>query len=64
MPIYEYACPCGARFEELVVRKSDEADVSCRVCGSRNVERLLSRPAAAPAASRSGAPARGCGPVG
>ena len=28
MPIYEYTCvPCGRSFEELVPRRSDEADV-------------------------------------
>jgi putative FmdB family regulatory protein len=66
MPIYEYACaPCGKTFEELVLRKSDEAEVRCPGCGSPDVARRMS----APAASRSGGETGGyvpprCGPVG
>jgi putative FmdB family regulatory protein len=41
MPIYEYRCePCAERFEELV--RSPEAPVACPMCGSEEVERLLS----------------------
>ncbi len=66
MPIYEYACAeCQKSFEELLVRRSDEADVRCPKCKSRKVDRLMSRPAAARigggGASR---PAPACGPVG
>ncbi len=64
MPIYEYACQqCEKIFEELVVRKSDEADVRCPACESPRVERVMSRPAAS---ARSGASFGGgsCGPVG
>jgi putative FmdB family regulatory protein len=68
MPIYEYACaPCGKSFEELVIRKSDEADVKCPACGSADVGRQMSRPAATRVGSGSGgsySPARSCGPVG
>ena len=67
MPIYEYACvPCGKSFEELVLRKSDEAEIRCPGCGSADVARQMSRPAAA----RSGGSGSGggfvpsCGPVG
>lgn len=68
MPIYEYACgPCGKRFEELVLRKSDEAEVACPACKSGEVSRLMSTPAAARTGG-SGAslprPPRPCGPVG
>jgi putative FmdB family regulatory protein len=67
MPIYEYACtPCGKQFEELVIRKADEADVKCPACGSADVGRQMSRPAAARVGGSGGgalsAPA--CGPVG
>jgi putative FmdB family regulatory protein len=65
MPIYEYACACGSRFEEIVIRKSDEAHVKCPSCGARDVSRQMSRPAAARAgddATPRSAPA--CGPVG
>ncbi|HET8540009.1 MAG TPA: zinc ribbon domain-containing protein, partial [Anaeromyxobacter sp.] len=45
MPIYEYACnPCGKVFEELVIRRSDEDEISCPSCKSREVSRVMSRP--------------------
>lgn len=65
MPIYEYACPCGKVFEELILRQSDEAGVACPACQKREVSRQMSRPAAARVGgggSPSTAPA--CGPVG
>src|SRR5512136_2440029 len=41
------ACPaCDAAFETLIMRKSDELEVTCPTCGSGKVERQLSRPAA------------------
>ncbi len=67
MPIYEYACaPCGKSFEELVIRKSDEAEVKCPACGSADVARQMSRPAATRGGSGGGEPysAPSCGPVG
>ena len=66
MPIYEYACtPCGRRFEELVIRKSDEDGIVCPDCKSVEVSRLISRTAAAPAQGAGGAaPRRSCGPIG
>jgi putative FmdB family regulatory protein len=66
MPIYEYACPrCGRSFEELVVRRSDEADVRCPGCGASDVARQMSRPASVGSGAGSSAPtSRGCGPVG
>ena len=68
MPIYEYACtPCGNAFEELVLRRADEAEVRCPGCGSAEVSRQMSRPAAARVGSGSGGsggPAPSCGPVG
>jgi putative FmdB family regulatory protein len=64
MPIYEYACrDCDVVFEELVVRRSDEAEVRCPTCQGREVARVLSRPAAARTGG-GGGPAPGCGPVG
>jgi putative FmdB family regulatory protein len=70
MPIYEYACaPCAKTFEEFVIRKSDEADVKCPSCQSREVTRQMSRPAATRVGGAGGgggsfAPAPSCGPVG
>jgi len=66
MPIYEYACKkCDRVFEELIVRKSDEADVKCPACDGRRVEKVMSRPAAVAGGGDGGArSAPGCGPVG
>ncbi len=65
MPIYEYACPaCGHAFEELLIRKSDEAGVRCPRCRSPRVTRLMSAPAASRAGGDGGSPPPGCGPVG
>jgi len=66
MPIYEYACtPCGKVFEELVIRKSDEAEIACPSCSSPHVSRVMSRPAAARSGGGPrGGPASSCGPVG
>ena len=69
MPIYEFACaPCGKKFEDLIIRKSDEAEVKCPAFGSPDVSRQMSRPAATrgggagDGGSRSPAPV--CGPIG
>jgi putative FmdB family regulatory protein len=68
MPIHEFACaPCGKTFEELIIRKSDEAEVRCPACQSPDVSRLISRPAAARVGAGAGGaytPPRACGPVG
>jgi putative FmdB family regulatory protein len=66
MPIYEYACtPCGKVFEELIIRKADEAEVACPACKSRKIARVMSRTSAArPSGGGGGGPAPSCGPVG
>lgn len=68
MPIHEYSCAaCRKTFEEILVRKSDEADVRCPRCKSPKVERLMSRPAAGRVGGGAGGasrPAPACGPVG
>jgi putative FmdB family regulatory protein len=67
MPIYEYACaPCGKTFEELVIRRSDDADVRCPACGSAEVARQMSRPAAVGGSGGGGSSSASssCGPVG
>ena len=41
MPLYEYECrECTNRFEQLVF--DSEIQITCRHCGSSNVNRLLS----------------------
>lgn len=40
MPIYEYVCnACGERQEHIV--KNDKAEVSCKKCGTDNMNRLF-----------------------
>lgn len=45
MPIYEFRClRCGHVFELLKLKKSDEGvEMKCPECGSRKIERALSR---------------------
>jgi putative FmdB family regulatory protein len=67
MPIYEYECrDCDKPFEELILRKSDEAEVRCPKCKGKRVEKLVSRPAAARSGGDGGSAASSanCGPVG
>ncbi|RLC27861.1 MAG: zinc ribbon domain-containing protein [Deltaproteobacteria bacterium] len=63
MPIFEFECgDCGHRMEILV--GTDEIHlVSCGKCGSRNLKKLLSAPAAVASGKRfpENAPARCCG---
>jgi len=68
MPIYEYHCePCEHTFETLVRSSNDRA--RCPKCGSIDVAKQFSVPAAAhsgrsrglPICSDTGAPAMGCG---
>ncbi len=65
MPIYEYACrSCGKVFEAFLLRRTDEAEVACPQCSTREVERVISRPAAVSVGSGSSAPRGGCAPSG
>lgn len=51
MPIYEFQCrKCGQPFELLV--RSQESQPACPECGSQNVERQFSVPAAPVSAGR------------
>jgi putative FmdB family regulatory protein len=55
MPIYEYTCrDCEERFEELILRASDETEVTCPSCQSHEVERCLSATAASPTGGAGG----------
>jgi putative FmdB family regulatory protein len=68
MPIYEYACPtCQVTFETFLLRRSDEADVSCPTCHGREVRRQLSctaPPRGGGEGGSGGGAGPGCGPVG
>ena len=60
MPIHEYAChSCGKVFEAFLLRRADEAEVACPECATREVERVISRPAALSVGSGASAPRGG-----
>ncbi|HTP34001.1 MAG TPA: zinc ribbon domain-containing protein [Candidatus Acidoferrales bacterium] len=43
MPIYEYRCQdCGTKFEKLVRRSSETAELACPSCGERHLQQELS----------------------
>lgn len=42
MPIYEYTCECGAKFEQLVRTMSGHEKFKCPKCGSTKTARSLS----------------------
>ena len=47
MPLFDYSCEdCGTKFERLVRREVDIAEVNCPSCGHDSVKRELSLPAA------------------
>lgn len=61
MPIFEYRCPDCVQDFEILVRGSDAA--ACPVCGSLQVEKLLSAAAAPGTGGRSALPiASACPP--
>ena len=60
MPIYEYQCQdCNTKFEKLVRRAAEAADVNCPSCGQKHLSQQYSTFAAhanGGTASRSDAP--------
>lgn len=43
MPIFEFKClKCGEEFEILLKSKEEAKSISCKKCGSKEVERLFS----------------------
>ncbi len=43
MPIFEYDClNCGERFDELIMDREEEKDLTCPSCSSDNIERRFS----------------------
>ena len=43
MPIYEYQCQdCNTKFEKLVRRAAEAADVNCPSCGEKHVAQQYS----------------------
>jgi putative FmdB family regulatory protein len=43
MPIYEYRCEdCETKFEKLVRRTTDVAEIECPSCGQKHLTQVLS----------------------
>jgi putative FmdB family regulatory protein len=43
MPIYEYRCEdCGSKFEKLVRRSDEAAELECPSCGQKHLKQELS----------------------
>ncbi|MEW6033159.1 MAG: FmdB family zinc ribbon protein [Bacillota bacterium] len=42
MPIREFQCRCGHRFETLVLPGEDESALTCPKCGGMSLERRMS----------------------
>ena len=43
MPIFEYRCQdCGTKFEKLVRRSTEVAELECPSCGKQHLEQELS----------------------
>jgi putative FmdB family regulatory protein len=61
MPIYEYQCQdCNTRFEKLVRRASETAELNCPSCGQKHIRQqysTFSAHAGGSASSRSEGPA-------
>jgi putative FmdB family regulatory protein len=54
MPIYEYRCEdCGTKFEKLVRRSTEVAELECPSCGKRRLEQQHSTFAAHAASPKS-----------
>ena len=61
MPIYEYICEeCETKFEKLIYRADDEANLECPSCGKNHLRRELSTFAAHTAAGPAAAQAPRC----
>ena len=47
MPIYEYKCQeCGEKSEFRITSQAQVDSLTCKGCGSRNLKKLFSAPAA------------------
>ncbi|MCK4387726.1 MAG: zinc ribbon domain-containing protein, partial [Dehalococcoidia bacterium] len=42
MPIYEYKCLDCGKISEIFLRSSNTETIECPICGSKNLEKLLS----------------------
>ncbi len=65
MPLYEYRCACGERFELLRRMGQDAEGVACPRCGGSEVEKEFSTFAGSVSGSTGGgAAASSCSPSG
>jgi putative FmdB family regulatory protein len=61
MPIFEYRCQdCGTKFERLVRRSTEVAELECPSCGKQHLQQELSTFAAHANGSPKSAPAPVC----
>lgn len=45
MPIFEFKCKeCGSKFEKIVFKQLEEAEIKCPNCESSQIEKLISAP--------------------
>jgi len=42
MPIYEYKCLDCGRISEILLRSPNTETIECPICGSKNLQKLLS----------------------
>jgi len=43
MPVYTYICKdCGEKFDLLIGVTSEETELKCKKCNSRNIDKILS----------------------
>ncbi len=62
MPIFEYECTsCHNRFEDFVIKSTDEAGVACPSCGNSDVRKLMSSFAASMGPTDAPCGPGGCG---
>ncbi len=64
MPLYEYRCSCGNRFEVLRRMGQDAEGVDCPRCGGSEVEKEFSTFAGSVSSGGMGGGASSCSPSG
>jgi len=58
MPIFDYLCEdCGKKIEILITVSNDKPE--CSICGSRNLEKMISKPSSFSGVSTSRFPGPG-----
>ena len=61
MPIYTYVCKdCGEKADLLIGVTSEKTELTCKKCGSKNIERLLSSFSVGSPGTKSGSAGSSC----